>query len=52
MPDGSYSVSGNEDYFKYTIKEHKGVAENDPKRIYVNKIRAETHFLLKQGIIS
>ena len=40
LPDGSYSVSNIQDYFKYILKKH---AENNPYnnpsvQIYVNKI--------------
>ena len=38
LPDGSYSVSDNQDYFKYILKNH-GENTNKPSvQIYVNKI--------------
>ena len=38
LPDGSYSVSDNQDYFKYILKKH-GENTNKPSvQIYVNKI--------------
>ena len=37
-PDGSYSISDIQDYFKYIIKKHETVTDNLPIRICVNKI--------------
>ena len=35
LPDGSYSVSDIQDYFKYIVKKHKTIADNPPVQIYV-----------------
>ena len=38
FPDGSYSVSGIQDYFEYILNKHEAVADNSSKKICVNKI--------------
>ena len=38
LPDGSYSVSDIQDYFKYIIKKLETVTDNLPIRIHVCKI--------------
>ena len=37
IKNGSYSVSGIQDYFKYIIKKHKKLTENPPIRTYGTK---------------
>ena len=50
LPDGSYSVSDIQDYFRYILKKH---GENDDInasiKIYVNKIENRTTFKIKSG---
>ena len=35
LPDGSYSVSGIQDFFEYVIKKHETIADNPTIQIYV-----------------
>ena len=49
LPDGSYSVSNVQDYFKYVIKEHETIVDNPPVLIYVNKIKNRIIFKIKSG---
>ena len=49
MPDGSYSVSDIQYYFKYIINKHKTNADNPPVQIYVNKIKNRIAFKIKTG---
>ena len=49
LPDGSYSVSDIQDYFKYIIKKHVTIADNPPVQIYVNKIKNRIVFKIKTG---
>ena len=49
LPDGSYSVSDIQDYFKYILKKH-GENTNKPSvQIYVNKIENRISFKIKDG---
>ena len=49
LPDGSYSVSDIQDYFKYILKKH-GENTNKPSvQIYVNKIENRITFKIKDG---
>ena len=49
LPDGSYSVSDIQDYFKYILKKH-GENTNKPSvQIYVNKIENRVTFKIKNG---
>ena len=49
LPDGSYSVSDIQDYFKYILKKH-GENTNKPSiQIYVNKIENRIKFKIKNG---
>ena len=49
LPDGSYSVSDIQDYFKYILKKH-GENTNKPSvQIYVNKIEDMIIFKVKDG---
>ena len=47
LPDGSYSVSDIEDYFKYIIKKHETIADNSAVQIDVNKIKNRIVFKVK-----
>ena len=38
LPDGSYSISNTQDYFKSIIKKHEQISGNSPRIIYINKI--------------
>ena len=49
LPDGSYSVSDIQDYFKYILKKHETVTDNPSIRIYVNKIENRITFKIKTG---
>ena len=49
LPDGSYSVSDIQDYFKYIIKKHETIADNPPVKIYVNKLKNRIVFKIKTG---
>ena len=49
LPNGSYSVSNIQDYFKYIIKKHETIADNPPVLIYVNKIKNRIIFKIKSG---
>ena len=49
LPDGSYSVSGIQDYFEYILKKH-GENNNKPSvQIYINKIENRVTFKIKNG---
>ena len=37
LPEGSYSVSDIQGFFKYIFKKHEGVTNNPSIMIYVNK---------------
>ena len=39
LPDGSYSISNIQDYFKFIIKKHDTLTENPSIQIYANKIK-------------
>ena len=47
LPDGLYSISHIQDYFKYIIKKHQPVSDDPPIRIYVNKIEERIAFKIK-----
>ena len=49
LPDGSYSVSDFQDYFKYIKKKHKENIDNPSMRIYVNKTENRITFKIKTG---
>ena len=49
LPDGSYSISGIQDYFEYILKKHETIANSPPMHIYVNKIKNRIVFKLKAG---
>ena len=49
LPDGSYSVSDIQDYFKYTLKKHGEDIDKPSVQIYVNKIENRATFKIKNG---
>ena len=49
LPDGSYSVSNIQDYFKYNLKKHETVTDNSSITIYANKIEDRITFKIKTG---
>ena len=49
LPDGSYSVSDIEDYFKYNLKKHVTVTDNPSIMIYVHKIENRITLKIKTG---
>ena len=38
LPDGSFSISGTQYYFKFIIKKHETLTGNQPIEIHVNMI--------------
>ena len=49
LPDGSYSISDIQDYFKYIFKKHGENTDKPSIQIYVNKIENRISFKLKNG---
>ena len=49
LPDGSYSVSDIQDYFKYILKKHLEDIDKPSVQIYVNKIENRGTFKIKNG---
>ena len=49
LPDGSYSISDTQDYFKYILKKHSKNVDDPSVRIYVNKIENRITFKIKTG---
>ena len=49
LPDGSYSVSDIQDYFKYILKKHGENINKPSVQIYVNKIENRITFKIKNG---
>ena len=47
LPDGSYSISGIQDYFEFIIKKHETLTENPSVQIYPNKIKNRIVFKIK-----
>ena len=47
--DGSYSISGIQDYFEYVLKKHSESVDNPSIRIYLNKIKNRITFKIKSG---
>ena len=47
FPDGSYSVSDIQDYFKYIFTKNETITDNPSVRIYVNKIENRIMFKMK-----
>ena len=48
LSDGSYSVSGIQDYFQYTFKKHETFANNRPIKIFINRTEDRTAFKIKK----
>ena len=49
LPDGSYSVSDIQDYFKYILKKHGRNTNKPSVQIYVSKIENKLTFKIKDG---
>ena len=49
LPDGSYSVTDIQNYFKYILKKHGENVDNPSIIIYVNKIKNRITFRIKNG---
>ena len=49
LPDGSYSISGIQDYFEFIIKKHETSTENPLIQIYPNEIKNRILFKIKTG---
>ena len=49
LPDGSYSVSGIQDYFENILKKHSESVNNPSIRMYVNRIENRITFKIKSG---
>ena len=49
LPDGSYSVSDIQDYFKHILKKHSENLDNPSIKIYVNKIEKRITYKIKSG---
>ena len=49
LPDGSYSISDIQDYFKYILIKHGEDIDKPSIQIYVNKIENRVTFKIKYG---
>ena len=49
LPDGSYSISDIQDYFKYILEKHGEDIDKPSVQIYVNKIENGVTFKIKNG---
>ena len=49
LPDGSYSISDIQDYFKYILEKHGEDIDKPSVQIYVNKIENRVAFKIKNG---
>ena len=49
LPDGSYSVSGIQDYFEYIFKKYEENIDNPSVNVNVNKIENRITFRIKNG---
>ena len=49
LPDGSYSISDIQEYFKYILKKHGENTDKPSIQIYVNKIENRITFKIKNG---
>ena len=47
LPDSSYSIDDNQDYFEFIIKKHENLTEDPPVGIYQNKIKNRIVFKKK-----
>ena len=48
LPDGSYSISGIQDYYEYILKKHGENANKPSIQIYANKIANRVTFKIKK----
>ena len=49
LPDGSYSITDIQNYFKYILKKHGENVDNPSIIIYINKIENRITFKIKSG---
>ena len=49
LPDGSYSLSDIQDYFKYNLNKHGGNTNKTSVQTYVKKIQNRITFKIKDG---
>ena len=49
FPDGSYSITDIQNYFKYILKKHGENVDNPSIIIYINKIENRITFKIKSG---
>ena len=49
LPDGSYSVSDIQGYFKYILKKHRENTDKPSIQIYIDKIENNITFKIKNG---
>ena len=49
LPNGSYSISDIQNYFKYIIKKHETILNTSPILVYINKIKNRIVFKIKSG---
>ena len=49
LPDGLYSVSDIQNYFKYILKKHRENTNKPSIQIYINKIENRITFKIKKG---
>ena len=49
LPDGLYSVSDIQNYFKYILKKHEENTNKPSIQIYINKIENRITFKIKKG---
>ena len=49
LPDGSYAISGIQDYFEYILKKHRENTYKPSIQIYINKIENRIAFKIKNG---
>ena len=49
LPDGSYSVSDNQEYFEYILKKYSESVDNPSIRMYINRIENRITFKIKNG---
>ena len=49
LPDGSYSISDIQDFFKYILKKYGENTDKQSIQIYVNKIENRITFKIKKG---
>ena len=47
LPDGSFSISGTQDYFKFIIQKHETLTGNPPIEIHVNMSTNRVFFKIK-----